>query len=105
MNDTTVDTCETGTQILRLPARPLRVVIPGGAGHLGRMVAGHLHAKRNAVTVLSRSGAVAPWRVVSWDGADADDWTRELEDADVVINLAGRSVNCRYNAGNRRRFN
>jgi uncharacterized protein (TIGR01777 family) len=61
-----------------------------------------LHAKGNAVTVLSRSGAVAPWRVVSWDGADADDWTRELEDADVVINLAGRSVNCRYNAGNRR---
>ena len=102
MNDTTVNTCETGTQILRLPARPLRVVIPGGAGHLGRMVAGHLHAKRNAVTVLSRSGAVAPWRVVSWDGADADDWTRELEDADVVINLAGRSVNCRYKAGNRR---
>lgn len=102
MTDTTADTCETGTQILALPARPLRVVIPGGAGHLGRIVAGHLHAKGNAVTVLSRSGAVAPWRVVSWDGADADDWTRELEDADVVINLAGRSVNCRYNAGNRR---
>jgi len=104
MTDTTADTCETGTQILALPARPLRVVIPGGAGHLGRMVAGHLHAKGTAVTVLSRSGAVAPWRVVSWDGADADAdaWTRELEDADVVINLAGRSVNCRYNAGNRR---
>src|SRR6266404_1519215 len=102
MTDTTADTCETGTQILALPARPLRVVIPGGAGHLGRMVAGHLHAKGTAVTVLSRSGAVAPWRVVSWDGADADDWTRELEDADVVINLAGRSVNCRYNARNRR---
>ena len=102
MTDTPVSTCETGAQILRLPAQPLRVVIPGGAGYLGRIVAEHLHAKGNAVTVLSRSGAVAPWRVVSWDGADADDWTRELEDADVVINLAGRSVNCRYNAGNRR---
>jgi uncharacterized protein (TIGR01777 family) len=82
--------------------RPLRVVIPGGAGHLGRIVAGHLHAKGDAVTVLSRSGTVAPWHVVSWDGANLDDWTRELKDADVVINLAGRSVNCRYNAGNRR---
>jgi uncharacterized protein (TIGR01777 family) len=40
--------------------------------------------------------------VVSWNGAESDDWTRELDGADVVINLAGRSVNCRYNAGNRR---
>jgi hypothetical protein len=40
--------------------------------------------------------------VLSWDGANLDDWTRELHGADVVINLAGRSVNCRYNAGNRR---
>ena len=84
------------------PRRPLRVVIPGGAGHLGRIVAGHLHARGNAVTVLSRSGAVAPWQIVSWNGADSDDWERELEDADVVINLAGRSVNCRYNRNNRR---
>jgi len=84
------------------PRRPLRVVIPGGAGHLGRIVAGHLHARGNAVTVLSRSGAVAPWQIVSWNGADSDDWERELEDADVVINLAGRSVNCWYNRNNRR---
>jgi len=40
--------------------------------------------------------------VVSWNGTDLDDWARELEGADVVINLAGRSVNCRYTAGNRR---
>jgi uncharacterized protein len=82
--------------------RPLRVVIPGGAGHLGRIVAGHLHTRGDAVTVLSRSGAIAPWQVISWNGTDPDGWTRELEDADVVINLAGRSVNCRYNARNRR---
>jgi len=80
----------------------LRVVIPGGAGHLGQLVAGHLHAKGDTVTVLSRSGSVAPWQVLSWDGSNLDDWTRELDGADVVINLAGRSVNCRYDAGNRR---
>jgi uncharacterized protein len=102
MTDTTANTCETETLHLYPPRRPLRVVIPGGAGHLGRIVAGHLHAKGNAVTILSRSGGVAPWQVVSWNGADPDDWTRELEDADVVINLVGRSVNCRYNANNRR---
>ena len=87
---------------MSLPQRPLRVVIPGGAGHLGRILAGHLHSKGNSVTVLSRSGAVEPWPVVSWNGTDLDDWARELEGADAVINLAGRSVNCRYTAGNRR---
>jgi uncharacterized protein len=102
MTDTTANTRETETPHLSSPQRSLRVVIPGGAGHLGRIVAPHLHAKGNAVTVLSRSGAVEPWPVVSWNGADLDDWARGLEDADVVINLAGRSVNCRYNAKNRR---
>jgi uncharacterized protein len=102
MTDLTANTRETGTQLLSLPRRPLHVVIPGGAGHLGRILAGHLHSKGDVVTVLSRSGTVEPWPVVSWNGTDLDDWTRELEGADVVINLAGRSVNCRYNAANRR---
>src|SRR5712671_7694870 len=102
MTDTTAHTQDSRTLLLSLPQRPLRVVIPGGAGHLGRILAGHLHSKGNSVTVLSRSGAVEPWPVVSWNGTDLDDWARELEGADVVINLAGRSVNCRYTAGNRR---
>lgn len=102
MLDTTANTCGTAAQVLPLQSRPLRVVIPGGTGHLGRIVAGHLYAKGNAVTVLSRSGVVAPWPVVSWNGTDPDDWARELEDADLVINLAGRSVNCRYNERKRR---
>jgi uncharacterized protein len=82
--------------------RSLQVIIPGGAGHLGRIVAGHLHTRENAVTVLSRGGVVAPWQVISRNGTDSDGWTEELEGADVVINLAGRSVNCRYGARNRR---
>jgi len=44
---------------------------------------------------------LAPWTTVAWDGLHSGDWARELDGADVVINLAGRSVNCRYNAANR----
>jgi len=102
MTNATAHMRDTGTQLLSLPRRALRIVIPGGAGHLGRILVGHLYSTGNAVTVLSRSGAVEPWPVVSWNGTDLDDWTTALEGADVVINLAGRSVNCRYNAGNRR---
>lgn len=52
--------------------------------------------------VLSRSPNFAPWRVVKWDAETLGDWTSEFEGADVVINLAGRSVNCRYNTENRK---
>jgi uncharacterized protein (TIGR01777 family) len=43
-----------------------------------------------------------PWRVVAWDGETLGEWTAEIENANVVINLAGQSVNCRYTAENRR---
>ena len=54
------------------------------------------------VTVFSRSPQPAPWRVVAWDGLTPGDWIGDLEESDVCINLAGRSVNCRYTAANRR---
>lgn len=80
----------------------LRIVIPGGSGHVGSLLARHLHAQGHKVAVLSRTGAIAPWRTVSWDAQSIDDWTSELEGADVLINLCGRSVNCRYSSANRR---
>ena len=50
------------------------------------------------MTVLSRN----PQPAVRWDGRTVGDWTHSLDGADVVINLAGRSVNCRYTEANRR---
>src|SRR5258708_35437603 len=101
MLDVTAHTPNTRTtQLLSPPPRPLRVVIPGGAGHLGRIVAGHLHAKGNAITVLARTTAVAPWRVAWWSGANLGEWTRELEGSDVGINLARGSLKCPANASN-----
>ena len=54
------------------------------------------------MTALGRSPAWAPWRVDHWDPEQLGDWTRWIDGSDVVINMAGRSVNCRYNAKNRR---
>ena len=53
------------------------------------------------MVVLSRRPALRPWRVVAWDGATLGTWQSEIDGCDVVINLAGRSVNCRYTAANR----
>ena len=80
----------------------MKVVIPGGTGQVGTILARHFRGCGHEVVVLSRRPASAPWRVVPWDARTLGDWVAELDGADVVINLAGRSVNCRYNAANRR---
>ncbi len=82
--------------------RPLRIVIPGGAGQLGQLLARHFHEQGHQVTVLARHPKPSDWRTVIWNGYDLGDWARVFESSDVVINLAGRSVNCRYTPENRR---
>ena len=79
----------------------MKVVIPGGSGQVGTILARAFHGDGHDVVVLSRRPDVRPWRVVAWDGATLGDWQREIDGCDVVINLAGRSVNCRYTAANR----
>jgi uncharacterized protein (TIGR01777 family) len=80
----------------------MKIVIPGGSGQVGRIITRHFHARGDTVTVLSRKTQMAPWRTVLWDGETPGQWVAELEACDVCINLAGSSVNCRYNAANRR---
>jgi uncharacterized protein len=80
----------------------MRIVIPGGSGQVGGILARHFHANGDAVTVLSRTPRPAPWRTVEWDGLTRGAWVDELDNCDVCINLAGRSVNCRYGPKNRR---
>jgi uncharacterized protein (TIGR01777 family) len=70
----------------------MKIVIPGGSGQVGALLARSLQAE---VIVLGRGGSG-----VQWDGRTLGPWARELEGADAVINLAGRSVNCRYTQAN-----
>src|SRR3989440_1033980 len=81
-----------------------RIVVAGGSGFIGRLLTDRLVSGNNDVIVLTRSlGPVAQSiRQVGWDGRTLGDWARELEGARALINLAGRSVNCRYNERNRR---
>ena len=80
----------------------MRIVIPGGSGQVGTVLARAFHRAGDDVVVLSRRPGVRPWRVASWDGVRPGSWQEEIDGSDVVINLTGRSVNCRYNAANRR---
>ena len=82
--------------------RPLRIVMPGGSGQVGQMLARYFQERGHYVTVLTRGPYAAAWQTVHWDGEHTGPWTEHLEGADICINLAGRSVNCRYHAENRR---
>ncbi|HEV2852038.1 MAG TPA: TIGR01777 family oxidoreductase [Thermoanaerobaculia bacterium] len=79
----------------------MKIVIPGGSGQVGTLLARRFHRDGHDAVVLSRHPAAAPWRTVPWDARTLGVWAAEIDGADAVINLAGRSVNCRYNAQNR----
>jgi uncharacterized protein (TIGR01777 family) len=80
----------------------MKIVLAGGSGQVGSILARAFHRDKHRVVVLSRRPEPAPWATIPWRGDSLGPWTEELERADVVINLAGRSVNCRYHAQNRR---
>jgi uncharacterized protein (TIGR01777 family) len=78
----------------------MKVVLPGGSGQIGNLLERVFRADGHDVVVLSRGaqhrGAVA------WDGRTLGPWANEIDGADVVVNLAGRSVNCRYTDANKK---
>ena len=82
----------------------MKIVIPGGTGQVGTILARSFHADGHEVVVLGRDPNPREWRVERWDAKTLGHWAGVFEGADVVINLAGRNVNCRYNPENRRQI-
>lgn len=81
-----------------------RIILAGGSGFLGQALARHFKERGWEVIVLTRStdATLAGDGKVGWDGESLGEWARELEGAEAVVNLSGRSVDCRYTARNRR---
>jgi NAD dependent epimerase/dehydratase family enzyme len=77
----------------------MKFVVPGGTGQVGGILRRELSNAGHDVVVLSRGNSDSHG-VVPWDGRTVGDWAREVDGADVVLNLAGRSVNCRYTKEN-----
>lgn len=82
----------------------MKIVIPGGMGQVGTVLARAFQKDRHEVVLLSRKAEKSEWRVVQWDAETLGDWANEFEGAGVIINLAGRNVNCRYTPENRRQI-
>jgi len=84
-----------------------RVVLAGGSGFLGHAIVRPLLVKSYEVVVLTRSPRQRNDGVmeVAWNGRTLGDWVPYLDDAHAVVNLAGRSVNCRHTLENLREIN
>ena len=72
----------------------MKIVIPGGSGHIGRYLSQYLQEKQHDVKILTRN-AKQKDPFVFWDGQTLGEWQKVINGSDVVINLAGRLVSCR----------
>jgi uncharacterized protein (TIGR01777 family) len=80
-----------------------KIILAGGNGQLGKALAGYYKDIAEEVIILSRKAAPAKGNIKTlvWDGHTLGDWAKELEGADLLVNLCGKNVNCRYTKENR----
>ena len=77
-----------------------KIIIAGGTGFLGQVLKTHFTKQNYTVFVLSRKPKSE--NEIYWNGSELGDWTKHLENADALINLSGKSVDCRYTDKNKK---
>jgi len=80
-----------------------KIVLAGGNGYLGSLFANYYRDKADEIIILSRTSKPAVENITTqvWDGRTEGDWQTALKGADMLINLCGKNVNCRYTKANR----
>ncbi|KGO89299.1 TIGR01777 family oxidoreductase [Flavobacterium suncheonense] len=82
----------------------MKIIIAAGTGFLGNVLIGYFQNQSNDIVVLTRGKTMLKnnIRYIHWNAKTMTGWEKELENADVLINLAGKSVDCRYNEANKK---
>jgi uncharacterized protein (TIGR01777 family) len=80
-----------------------KIILAGGNGYLGNVLADYYSDKAEEILILSRHAkeTINNIKTIVWDGKTAGDWIPSLEGADLLINLCGKNVNCRYTRKNK----
>jgi uncharacterized protein (TIGR01777 family) len=81
-----------------------KLIIAAGTGFLGQVLVNHFKNKFDEIVILTRgkSKTIDKIKYVNWDARTLSGWEKELENTTVLINLAGKSVNCRYTKENKK---
>jgi len=81
-----------------------KIILAGGNGYLGRVLADYYRNIADEIIILSRKSFATEGnvKVKLWDGYTEGGWAETLENADLLVNLCGKNVNCRYNESNRK---
>jgi uncharacterized protein (TIGR01777 family) len=80
-----------------------KIILAGGNGYVGTVLANYYRSLANQVIILARTAKEQDGNIktVVWDGKAQGDWVKELSGADTLINLCGKNVNCRYTEKNK----
>lgn len=81
-----------------------RIVLAGGSGFIGKAIANHYLNKDYEVIVLTRGNShqLNGINFQQWDGKTLGEWQQFINGAELIVNLTGKSVNCRYTEENKR---
>lgn len=81
-----------------------KIVIAGGTGFIGKNLTNFFLAKGYFVIILTReilNSNIENLKYLNWDGNSIDSWVDELNNSEAIINLSGKSIDCRHNEKNK----
>ena len=80
-----------------------KLIIAAGTGFLGQVLVNNFKESFDEIIILTRGKSEHKNNIkyVNWNAKSFSGWEEELENTDVLINLAGKSVDCRYNEKNK----
>jgi uncharacterized protein (TIGR01777 family) len=81
-----------------------KIILAGGTGYLGQVLIEYYINKAKEIVVLSRESHqnIDSIKYCRWDAVTKGEWVKDMEGADLLVNLCGKNVNCRYTAKNRK---
>jgi uncharacterized protein (TIGR01777 family) len=81
-----------------------KLIIAGGSGSIGSHIINHLKSSFEDIVILSRGKTAQKegYRIVHWDAETSGEWAEELNGAEALINLTGKSIQCRFTEENKR---